>query len=228
MERVIKRLLLHNNREDDEIKESDFDELKQDVQMIRYDVMNGLKSTKEDALKYVKMFHNGISLLGDFLFETKADDNLLSDFANYKLHEKKLEEELEVIQNPSKALALAKQKELKKNQKNSETQSQNSETNPNEQIDSLETEEVGSGEMGPELEEEQKENNVPSQQEGFENMENVNELIETILGEEENAIGDAEPNEPIDENAIVADSDVQYINKGDSVLVIIDVNENAE
>jgi hypothetical protein len=123
MERVIKRLLLHNNRENDEIKESDFDELKQDVQMIRFDVMNGLKSTKEDALKYVKMFHNGISLLGDFLFETKNDDDnhLFDDFRIYKTHEKKLELELENLNNPGKILAIQSTGNNKE-----ETSSQNS------------------------------------------------------------------------------------------------------
>jgi hypothetical protein len=198
MERVIKRLLLHNNRENDEIKESDFDELKQDVQMIRYDVMNGLKNTKEDAVKYVKMFHTGISLLGDFLFETKDDTHLLDDFTSYKMHEKKLEEELEFIKNPSKVI-LAIQNEANK-EKNEENNSQAGYTEATETAygsysSSKQTDETG--EMNNEIDE------------------SNNEIKETNLDDQ--IVMEDEP----------AMEDISHIDNNEAVIINVE-NENDE
>ena len=115
MEKIVKRLLLHNNRENEEIKEIDFDELKQDVQRIRFEMLTGLSSTKEDALNYMQMFHAGLSMLGDLVYSdeptvgtgvgvvakkkksTETDDEnvrLSVQFARYKAHEKSLSSEL--------------------------------------------------------------------------------------------------------------------------------------
>ena len=42
MGRVVKRFLLHNNRENEEVHDSSFDVLKQDVQMIRFEMLANL------------------------------------------------------------------------------------------------------------------------------------------------------------------------------------------
>ncbi|CAF4487270.1 unnamed protein product, partial [Rotaria magnacalcarata] len=52
MERVIKRFLLHKQREEqDEIREGDFEELKQDIQMLRFEMMNRLDETRDDLAR---------------------------------------------------------------------------------------------------------------------------------------------------------------------------------
>jgi hypothetical protein len=40
MERVARRFLLHDRRENEEVKESDFDEVKQELNMAKYEVLN--------------------------------------------------------------------------------------------------------------------------------------------------------------------------------------------
>lgn len=66
MERVTKRFLLHNQREKEDIKESDFDELKQEVQMVRFEMTNEIVTFKENLLRYTSILHTGLSLFGDF------------------------------------------------------------------------------------------------------------------------------------------------------------------
>ena len=61
MARVVKRFLLHNNRENEEIRESDFDELKQDVQTVRYEILTDLSLVKSDANDFAQMMHCELS-----------------------------------------------------------------------------------------------------------------------------------------------------------------------
>ncbi len=94
MERVIKRFLLHNNRENEEIRESDFDELKQDVQMIRYEMLNNLKHNKEYALKYMSLIHNGVSVLGDYLLQSTGNSDIALNFKHFQLYEENFAEQI--------------------------------------------------------------------------------------------------------------------------------------
>ena len=48
MQRIVKRFLLHKQRETDEVGETDFEELKQDLQMVRYEMINDLKKSREE------------------------------------------------------------------------------------------------------------------------------------------------------------------------------------
>ena len=89
MGRVVKRFLLHNNRENEDIRESDFDELKQDVQMIRFEMLNNLKNNREDMLRYITILHNGMSILGDYLFDADTSD-LAMNFEGFKAYDSKL------------------------------------------------------------------------------------------------------------------------------------------
>ena len=87
MERVVKRFLLHNNRDTEDIRESDFDELKQDVQAVRFDLLNDLRQVKSDTMKFVQMVHAGMSVLGEYLFKDNADeesDGTFKEFQSFK------------------------------------------------------------------------------------------------------------------------------------------------
>lgn len=66
MQRVAKRFLLHNHREKDNVKESDFDELKQDVQIVRFEMMNDIALINENLLRYSRVLHSGMSLIGEY------------------------------------------------------------------------------------------------------------------------------------------------------------------
>lgn len=64
MQRIVKRFLLHKQRETDEVGEADFDELKQDLQMVRYEMLNDLKRYREENNRNISLIHSGIVLLG--------------------------------------------------------------------------------------------------------------------------------------------------------------------
>lgn len=105
MERVIKRFLLHNNRENDDIRESDFDELKQDVQMVRFEMLNYLRQNKEDAVRYTSLLHSGMSLLGDFACQSVEDSNIEHGFRQFQQLDKHLNQELDDYSDANKQVA---------------------------------------------------------------------------------------------------------------------------
>ena len=84
MARVVKRFLLHNNRENEEIKESDFDELKQDVQTVRFEVLNDLNNVKDNATEFAHMVHSGISDLNDYLAKLNKNYEIEQKFKEFE------------------------------------------------------------------------------------------------------------------------------------------------
>ena len=88
MERVIKRFLLHKQREEqDEIREGDFEELKQDIQMLRFEMMNRLDETRDDLAKSSRLLNEGVLVVGELLsFCTRDQNPLLRD--NFHLFKK--------------------------------------------------------------------------------------------------------------------------------------------
>ncbi len=93
MERVVKRFLLHNNRETEDIRESDFDELKQDVQMVRFESLSSLRQNKEDAVRYTSILHNGLSILGEFVCQSMQNSEILANLRDFQQYEKKRKKE---------------------------------------------------------------------------------------------------------------------------------------
>jgi hypothetical protein len=78
MNRVIKRFLLHKQREEQEvIHESDFEELKQDIQMLRFEMLNRLEETRHDLHKNSELLNEGIVIVGELLSTIANDSNPL-------------------------------------------------------------------------------------------------------------------------------------------------------
>ena len=76
MERVIKRFLLHKQREEqDEIREGDFEELKQDIQMLRFEMMNRLDETRDDLAKNSLLLNEGVLVVGELLSSLTHESN---------------------------------------------------------------------------------------------------------------------------------------------------------
>ena len=66
--RMIKRFLLHKQREEQgEIHEGDFEELKQDIQMLRFEMLNRLEETRDDLMKSNHLLNEGVMIVGDLL-----------------------------------------------------------------------------------------------------------------------------------------------------------------
>lgn len=73
MERVVKRYLMHNQGDFDDIKLNDFDELKQDLTLMKNEFINDIYKSKDDILKNVYLLSNSIKFI--------AEDILLNTFA---------------------------------------------------------------------------------------------------------------------------------------------------
>ena len=89
MERVVKRFLLHSHRELDEVKESDFDELKQEIQMIRFEITNDLTLIKQNLTRYTSILHTGMSLVGEYFLQKNStySDESVNRFYSFRKHE---------------------------------------------------------------------------------------------------------------------------------------------
>ena len=86
MQRIVKRFLLHNQRESEGFKKG-FIEFKQDLQMCRYELLNGMKAKKENIFHVQNLTHAGLNILGDELFHkrrSKKSDLNYSRFNEYK------------------------------------------------------------------------------------------------------------------------------------------------
>ncbi|CAF5011717.1 unnamed protein product, partial [Rotaria sp. Silwood1] len=87
MERVIKRFLLHKQREEqDEIREGDFEELKQDIQMLRFEMMNRLDETRDDLAKNSLLLNEGVLVVGELLSSLTRETNpsIKENFYSFK------------------------------------------------------------------------------------------------------------------------------------------------
>lgn len=86
MERVAKRFLLHNHHEKDNLKESSFDELKQNMQIVRFEMLNDITTVKENLARYSRLLHCGLNLLGEYFLNDKEYTNceLLKKFEYFR------------------------------------------------------------------------------------------------------------------------------------------------
>ncbi len=86
MERVAKRFLLHNKREREEVKESDFDELKQDVQMVRHELNNDVSIFSTSMANYTAMLHQGICMLGEYFYSRQESSDVSRRFRSFQTY----------------------------------------------------------------------------------------------------------------------------------------------
>ena len=74
--RIIKRFLLHKKREEqEEIREGDFEELKQDIQMLRFEVLNRLDVVRDDLSVHGQLLNEGVVLVGDLLTSSTGESH---------------------------------------------------------------------------------------------------------------------------------------------------------
>jgi hypothetical protein len=82
MKRIVKRFLLHNQRESEAVKESDFIDLKQEVRSVNTDLSDQIKQMRKSLVRYAKIVHRGISIVGDYIYESLDDDS--DEYARHK------------------------------------------------------------------------------------------------------------------------------------------------
>jgi hypothetical protein len=86
MQRIVKRFLLHKQRETDDFGEADFEELKQDLQMVRFEMMNDLKRSREETARLVNHINYGVCLIGEEIFRDSQNENS-KKFREFKVTE---------------------------------------------------------------------------------------------------------------------------------------------
>lgn len=74
MERVVKRYLMHNQGDSEDPKQNDFDEIKQDLQQIKYEIVNDMKKSREESLRNAYIINNGIQFIAEELLDQKKPD----------------------------------------------------------------------------------------------------------------------------------------------------------
>ena len=99
MQRIVKRFLLHKQRESDDVKENNFEELKQDLQMVRFEMLNDIKKSEEDTLKYISLIHNGVAIIGDEILKDVDDTIITGRFKEFKKYETEMRDSIETIDN---------------------------------------------------------------------------------------------------------------------------------
>lgn len=67
MERVVKRYLMHNQGDSDDPKQNEVDELKQDLQTMRYELLNDLKKSREDNVRNMLTVNGCIQFVAEEL-----------------------------------------------------------------------------------------------------------------------------------------------------------------
>lgn len=69
MERVVKRYLMYNQGEVDDLKQTEFDDIKQDMQQIRFEIKNDMKKSRDDTIRNMFIINNGIQFIAEELME---------------------------------------------------------------------------------------------------------------------------------------------------------------
>lgn len=85
MQRIVKRFLLHKQRESDNVGEADFEELKQDLQMVRFEMLNDLKRSRDETSRMITTIHAGLVLIGEEMFVNSTSENS-TRFKEFKTH----------------------------------------------------------------------------------------------------------------------------------------------
>jgi hypothetical protein len=86
MQRIVKRFLLHQQR--NEIYDfNNITEVKQDLQAIRYEVLNDIQKSHNETKDALDNLHKGLEIIGEFMLKTAANGvskQTIQQFKDYK------------------------------------------------------------------------------------------------------------------------------------------------
>lgn len=72
MERVVKRFLMHNQNDIDDPRQNEYDGFKQDLQVIRYEMMNDVKKGREENLRNMFIINTGLEFVSEEIAKSNA------------------------------------------------------------------------------------------------------------------------------------------------------------
>ena len=82
MERVVKRFLMHNQCDIDNPKENEYDGYKQDLQIIRSEMMNDVKKAKEENFRNMFIINAGLEFVAEEI--AKSNSSPRNQFFKFK------------------------------------------------------------------------------------------------------------------------------------------------
>ena len=92
--RIVKRFLLRNDKEGKDVTEGGVQEIKNDLQMVRFEMKNHISEVKKATLKSISRVHTGVALVGTPIIAKTEKLKLAEKFDNFKSFEKDLKERL--------------------------------------------------------------------------------------------------------------------------------------
>jgi hypothetical protein len=127
MERVIKRFLLHNQNDFDDPKQNEYDEFKQDLQLLRCEIINNLKKSREETNRNLLAINTGIELvteevaMNDF---SKSSNNLFNRYKEllntYEMNSSRVNSEQEISTEVSTIIPIEQLDEIEKHSNKSD------------------------------------------------------------------------------------------------------------
>lgn len=86
----MKRFLLRQR--ESEKREGGIEEIKQDLQMVRFEMHNDLKKSGKNSLKSLHNLHNGVAIMGDQIMNNSSNNVLSDHFIDFKSYKTDIEE----------------------------------------------------------------------------------------------------------------------------------------
>jgi hypothetical protein len=86
MERVVKRYLMHNQGDSDDSK-NEFDEIKQELQMMKYEMENEMKKSKEDNFHNMFIINGSIEFVAEEIMKFCNQTNKENEESNVRFKE---------------------------------------------------------------------------------------------------------------------------------------------
>ncbi len=79
---------MRNEKDNEEGKEGDIDEIKHDLQMVRFEMHNHIRKAKTTTVKSLLYLHNGVSIVGTPVLANSENSLLVEKFQDFKSYEK--------------------------------------------------------------------------------------------------------------------------------------------
>lgn len=79
MERVIKRYFMHNQGDSDDLKQNEYDDLRTELQLMKFDMLNDLKCSRDDTEFSMNSINTGMEFVSEEILNCLINKYKLND-----------------------------------------------------------------------------------------------------------------------------------------------------
>lgn len=72
MDRMVKRYIMYNQGDIDDLKQSECEEIKKEMQLMRFEIKNDMRKSRDDTVRNMLIVNNGITFIAEELLEQSA------------------------------------------------------------------------------------------------------------------------------------------------------------